>query len=234
FGFGLLLGAILMAMVFVVELAFGWITISDTFVSDPIAGFGVLFAAVLIGFVFVGIYEEILSRGYHLVNLSEGFANIKGIGPRGAIIIALTLSSLVFGLLHASNNNATLISTVNISLAGVLLALGMLLTGRLAIPIGLHITWNFFQGAVFGFPVSGTRLPASIFGIEQGGATLVTGGPFGPEAGIIGLVAMAIGTGLTLLYVQLRYGSVELHADLATPNLRSAARETPEDNAISL
>ncbi len=90
------------------------------------------------------------------------------------------------------------------------------MTGKLAIPIGLHITWNFFQGNVFGFPVSGTLANVTTFiAIEQGGPDLWTGGASGPEAGLIGIIAMVLGVVLTVVWVYWRYGSVSLHLPLA-------------------
>jgi hypothetical protein len=96
------------------------------------------------------------------------------------------------------------------------LGLGFILTGELAIPIGLHITWNFFQGNVFGFPVSGTTPIVTFIGINQRGPEIMTGGAFGPEAGLIGLIAIAIGVGLIYAYLQWRDGEVRLKLNLAT------------------
>ncbi len=229
FGFGLALGAVLMVLIFAVEAGAGWVTITRTMQSPPydlpfgaslpILSFGVAILIALLRFVGVGISEEFLSRGYHLKNLAEGF-NFRPIGPKGAIILAMLLSSAVFGVLHAANPNASVISTFNIFLAGLFLALGYILTGELAIPIGLHITWNFFQGNVFGFPVSGTEAGATFIAIEQGGPQLVTGGAFGPEAGLIGIAAMVLGSMLTILWVRVRYGWVGIWEKLATPDLR--------------
>ncbi|MEN4042914.1 MAG: CPBP family glutamic-type intramembrane protease [Anaerolineaceae bacterium] len=221
-GFGLFLGALLMAFVFVVELGAGWIDIIGY--AQPGAGGhgfwpGILSAFVL--FLSVGIYEELLFRGYHLRNIAEGFEGriailrpVK-ISPRVALMLAFLLSSAVFGVAHAANPNATAISTLNITIAGLLLGLGFVLTGELAIPIGLHITWNFFQGNVFGFPVSGMQFGASFIQIVQSGPELVTGGAFGPEAGLLGLAAMLLGGLLTVWWVRLHYGAVRLHEELA-------------------
>ena len=218
FGFGLLLGAVLIGVIFVVELAAGWVTVTGTFVTrNPEASFLPTILVPLVTFLAVGFYEELFSRGYQLQNMAEGLT-WRLITPRAAIIIATLLSSAVFGALHAGNPNATLFSTLNIVFAGVLLAMGYLLTGELAMPIALHITWNFFQGNVFGFPVSGTDFrSATIIAIEQRGPDLWTGGPFGPEAGLLGLGAMALGILLTVLWVQYRYGRAGLDLSLAEP-----------------
>jgi hypothetical protein len=94
--------------------------------------------------------------------------------------------------------------------------MGALLTGELAIPIGVHITWNFFQGNVFGFPVSGSDFSMATFiGIQQGGPELWTGGPFGPEAGLLGLGGIFLGGALTYLWVRWRYGRAGLRTQLA-------------------
>lgn len=225
FAFGLSLGAILMAIVFLVEWAAGWITVTGT-LSAPETGtpFVAGFFLYLLNFIAVGIFEELFSRGYQLKNMSEGFAGIRFLGSTGAILLATLLSSALFGYLHAKNPNATTISTFNLILAGLFLALGLLLTGELAIPIGLHITWNFFQGKVFGFPVSGLESKLSVITIQQGDSELVTGGAFGPEAGLVGIGAMILGSTLILLWVRARYGRAAVHQKLAEPDLLSSRR----------
>jgi membrane protease YdiL (CAAX protease family) len=224
-GFGLVLGALLMSIVFGVELLLGWITIIDTYsyrvygnaTLDQLFNWGsfatpssdflsVAFLFAVASFVSVGIYEEMISRGYLLRNMAEGF-QIGNISPTQAVIAAWVISSALFGIAHIFNPNATMVSTFNIALAGIFLGLGFVLTNELAIPIGIHITWNLFQGNVYGFPVSGASLSrtTTIFRIEQGGPALWTGGAFGPEAGIIGILALVLGSGAIVWWVKVRY-----------------------------
>ena len=214
--FGMLLGALLMTAIFSAELALGWVSVTGTFESvEPGLPFAPAILLPTAAFIGVGIYEETLSRGYQLRNIAEGL-NYPALGPRAAVVGAWVLTSAFFGLLHASNPNASFISTANIALAGLLLGIGYVLTGELAIPIGLHITWNFFQGNVYGFPVSGLRtMGATFLNTRQGGPELWTGGPFGPEAGLVGIGAMISGSVLIALYVYLRTGKVSIHTPIA-------------------
>lgn len=214
FVFGAALGIALMALIFCFEWALGWITIEGTFASNAGQSFAVGFALIVIHFLGVGIYEEMLSRGYHLLNMAEGFSFL---GERTALLLAWVASSAVFGLLHAGNPNATLVSTLNITIAGILLGLPFVLTRSLAIPIGLHITWNLAQGNIFGFPVSGARLNnATVVEIVQGGPDLWTGGAFGPEAGLIGLLAMGLGMAAIIGWTRWQHGEVRLQDAIAT------------------
>jgi hypothetical protein len=215
-GFGFGLGAALMTLVFLVELALGWVVVVGTFA--PRGSFLAGFLAVLALFVVVGVQEELLARGYLLTNVCEG---LRGwLGDRGATAVAVVVSSAVFGALHLGNPNATLVSTLSVSFAGVMLALGYVLTDELAIPIGLHVSWNLFQGAVYGFPVSGLGLDVAVVAVSQRGPDLWTGGAFGPEAGLLGIAAIALGTLATAGYVRLRYRFLAVHPSLTVPDLR--------------
>lgn len=217
-GFGLLLGALLMAAIFLLQWAAGWVTVVGTFqTAIPGQPFALALLQPIVLFLCIGIYEEMLARGYLLLNLSEGL-NLRSIGPRGAVLLAWLLSSAIFGLGHAINPNATFLSTANLVLAGLLLGLGYVLTGQLALPIGLHITWNLFQGTVFGFPVSGLHLSqATLIAIEQRGPDLLTGGAFGPEGGLLGTAGTLLSAMLLLLWVRRRRGDAAIQVALAEP-----------------
>lgn len=229
--FGLALGAFLMTVIFLIELGLGWISVSGSFaVADAFAEAGTPFAlAALVPVcvcLCVGFSEELLFRGYQIKNAAEGLDH-PALGPRGAVVVAWLLSSAFFGYLHADNPNATALSTFNVALAGLMLGLGYVLTGELAVPIGLHVTWNLFQSGVYGFPVSGfDSLGASLLTVEQTGPDLWTGGPFGPEAGLLGVAAMLLGALLITLWVRFRRGSVMLHTLLTEP----PKPRTPEDH----
>lgn len=225
FGFGLLLAALLITLAFLVQWAAGWVAVVGAFETDaPGQPFAVAILASIALFTMVGIQEELLIRGYQLHNLAEGL-NLPSVGPRAALVVAWLISSVVFGLLHSTNPNATLLSTVNLIVAGLFLGLGYILTGELAIPIGLHIAWNFVQGNVFGFPVSGARLSQTTFiAVQELGPDLWTGGAFGPEGGLLILPIMLVGSALIVLWVRYRYGGVALAMSIPEPPTGVTAR----------
>jgi len=221
-GVGLLIGAGAMTAVVALGVAGGWIAVVGAELStDSLGLFGLLVAV----FVVVGIYEELLVRGYLLTNLAEGFRWFEMVGHRLAVALATLLSSGVFGGLHLMNPNATLVSTTVISAAGVMLALGYLYTGELAIPIGIHITWNIFQGLIYGLPVSGIELPVRLVATTSQQPTVISGGAFGPEAGLLGLFGVAVAAFGILIYSRYQYGTVSTVPRVSLPELRDPTVE---------
>ena len=118
----------------------------------------------------------------------------------------MLISSCVFALLHAFNPNSSPAAVFLLIASGLFLACGYLRTRQLWLPIGLHIGWNFFEGPVFGFAVSGTS-PFTLISQTPTGPELLTGGAFGPEAGLIVLPALLVGVALIYWYTQVRIGS---------------------------
>ena len=183
-----------MGFIYVLMLRLGWLTFEGfAWDFDPI---NVVITSVItffIAFLFVGWNEELLSRGYHLQTIASGLNLFWGV----------IISSAVFGLLHIFNPNATWVSAAGIFFAGIYLAYGYLRTKQLWLSIGLHIGWNFFEGVVFGFPVSGLDIYA-LTRIKVHGPELWTGGAFGPEAGLIVLPSLILGAFLIYLYTRQR------------------------------
>ena len=213
--FGLLLGGLLMGGIFAIELAMGWITIEGMFVTLMPFPFFVAFLIFLVQMTLVGTYEELVFRGYQMKNIAEGL-NFGPLSTRTSLFLAWIVTSILFGLIHAANPGATVGTTLKITLAGVFLALPFLLTGELALSIGVHIAWNFFQGNVFGFPVSGlTFFRTTIFNTVQGGPDLWTGGGFGPEAGLLGFIGIIVGSLAMIWWVKRTRGTLDLSLSLA-------------------
>ncbi|MDZ7688394.1 MAG: type II CAAX endopeptidase family protein [Halobacteriales archaeon] len=213
-GFGLFLGAVLPTLIFAVGWLAGWYRVTGFVVAE--GSFVAPFALLFVFFVFVGVYEELIIRGWLLTNVSEGLVSF---GERTAVVVAVLLTSSLFGVLHLPNPGASLVSATIITLAGVFLALGYVLTGELGVPIGIHITWNLFHGVFYDFGVSGISFPVSLVKTESVGPEYVTGGEFGPEAGLLGASAVVIGSVAILLWVRWREGETRVHEILTTPDL---------------
>lgn len=216
--FGLVLGVVLMSGIVGAMLGLGWATLAEVSATDLGVPIATAFAVQVVAMIVVGINEEVVFRGYHLRNMSEGFSRF---GPNVAIGIALLISSAIFGLGHLSNEMAggahtTPLALLNLILAGlVMLAVPYLLTGELAIPIGIHITWNLFQGAVFGLPVSGIQDETRLVTVTPTGPEMWTGGDYGPEGGLLVTIAVVVSVVLSAIWVRIRKGKVALQTDIA-------------------
>lgn len=141
-------------------------------------------------FFIVAVGEEIIFRGIVFRMVDERYSTW----------VAYLVSALLFGFVHIINPGATVWSSVAIAIeAGLMLGAAYKYSGGLWMPIGIHWAWNFTQGNVFGFEVSGNEVTASLITPEVSGAEIITGGAFGPEASIL---AAAFGLAITLLFVR--------------------------------
>ena len=191
---GILITFVMMGLIFIAMQALGWLRFeSFAWNTDPIEIVVSQMLSLFGIFILVGFNEELLFRGYHLQTITSGLNLFWG----------LIISSVIFGGLHLGNPNATWVSAVGIFFAGLFLAYGYIRTQQLWLSIGLHIGWNFFEGVVFGFPVSGLSI-YPLMHIKVFGPEVWTGGAFGPEAGLIVLPALVLGAALINLYSRSR------------------------------
>lgn len=203
---GVGIGFLAMGAIFTAFWALGWLEFTGWgWERAGLQPFPVAIAGYLIHMAMVGYYEELFSRGYHLKNMMEGyrFGN-DGDGTRAAVLSLLT-SSVIFGLLHAGNPGFKVSALVGITIAGLLLGIPYLMTGRLGYAIGLHFSWNFVQGGVFGFPVSGNPFRESVIQHRVTGPDWLTGGSFGPEAGLLPHVILLL-AGVLSIVMLMRMG----------------------------
>jgi uncharacterized protein len=172
---GLFLGAAMFSAVVLILAIAGFYRIATVHVTSDL-----LRAALIL--VPGAVIEEVLFRGV-LFRLFEEWAGTW---------IALAVSALVFGFLHGANPGASWLSSIAIALeAGVLLAAAFVVTKNLWFPIAIHFAWNFCEGPVYGTQISGREFGASAIAAHVTGPVWMTGGGFGPEAG---LPAMVVGT----------------------------------------
>jgi len=125
--------------------------------------------------VLIAFGEELVFRAYLLTNLMESFPNK---------FIALAISAILFAIFHVTNPGMNSMAFANLFLAGMLLGINYIYTRNLWFSFLFHISWNFFQGPLLGFNVSGMHLP-SLLVTETKGDLLVTGGEFGLEGSIL-------------------------------------------------
>jgi len=201
FGMGILWGVGLVGSVFVVLLIAGYIEIIE--VRFP-AGTVLIMIPVL---CFSAFEEELVMRGYLLNNFLQSVNKW----------VALLFTATLFALLHGGNPNIGPVALANIVLAGLVLGIYYIHRGNLWFPFGLHWGWNYFQGVVFGSPVSGINIP-SVMEIEITGDPLWTGGAFGFEASLVTTIVIVIA--IVMQHVVYR-GKPEVHPGNAAPELPS-------------
>ena len=167
------------------------------------------------------VTEELWMRALLLRLLWRAF------GPVPAFIVA----ALVFGALHLANPGATPLAGATVVMAGLMFCALYALTGRLWVPIGVHLAWNLAQGYLFGATVSGSDLGGSILlsTTRPEAPAWLTGGTFGPEASVLALILVAAVTVVALGLIERRTGRSRRHS----PQDRLFCRNSSTRSSIS-
>jgi uncharacterized protein len=145
----------------------------------------------LVLMIVIAFTEEMVFRGYILDNLMESMNKWAALG----------VSAALFTFVHGSNPGISFIAVINLALAGLLLGINFIYTRNIWFAICFHFSWNFLQGPVLGYEVSGLPLQ-SVLQPSLHGPWWVTGGSFGLEGSFVA-------TGLLLFALLLLYAAYE-------------------------
>lgn len=165
----------ILAVAFIIVWVFNGVKILQT----EKLGIGLL--GYLSFFFLVAIVEEFVFRGYLLQMITEHL-NYK---------VAIILTSFGFAVIHLGNAHFTWIAFCNLTLGGVLMALLYLKHQSLYAPIGFHWLWNYFQGNILGFGVSGNDV-LGVLQISVERPDWLSGGRFGLEGSIFTCILLGI------------------------------------------
>ena len=179
-GWGILLSLLQMGVIALVYQVGG----IGTFELNELSLEPILFILGLFPFwLLQGGTEEVATRGWLLTRIAT----------RTNLPLAIAISSSLFGILHLGNSGVTVLSVLNIVLDGVLAGLLLIYTDSIWLVVAQHGTWNYVQGNLLGFQVSGTGAEASIFSFTTGsGPDWLTGGQFGAEGSIITTLVLLV------------------------------------------
>lgn len=174
---GVLVAAIVLGLIIWLEVLWGWIILTPTFLAQPLGLVAGILSLYAVNQAVVAFGEELVSRGYIQQNLET----------RLKIPLSILISSFMFALFHVPGilyNTlppvSALLMLVNLLLGGIMLGLAFAQTRNLWLPIGLHFGWNFMLYHIVGVRGDG------LFQYQSLGLEVLTGGAAGPEAGLVG------------------------------------------------
>jgi uncharacterized protein len=175
---GTALGALTIGVASLVLLAIGMLRIDRTI---PGSWWGEAWRSTLV-FLPAAFFEELFIRGYVFAVLRRA-AGWK---------LALIVTSVVFGLLHAWNPNPDAASILAVIVAGFFLGAIFLATRSLYAAGAAHFAWNWVMSGALHIAVSGVPSRDPDYRIVETGPDWLTGGPWGPEGGFAAVMAMFI------------------------------------------
>lgn len=148
----------------------------------------------LLFFFLVAVTEEVMVRGFILGRMLDGGVNK---------FVALSVSAVLFSLMHLFNPNFAFVPFLNIVLAGFFLGASFIYTRNLCLPIVLHWFWNWIQGPVLGYKVSGNEFSeGSLLVLRLPEENLINGGGFGFEGSMLCSLLLVVGTVLIIAYYE--------------------------------
>lgn len=215
---GLVIGLIMFSASVGISALFGFITFERGEAGQQ--GLVVLASVLLVfvGWMVQGAAEEAITRGWLM----------PVIGARYSPLLGVIVSSIVFAIYHSLNPNLNPIAILNLLLFALFAALFALYEGSLWGIFSIHSVWNWAQGNLFGFEVSGT-LPAggTLFNLMEVGPDVITGGPFGPEGGLSVTLVLVISCVLVWVVSQ-RQSEAASEAEVEPPGFPTQPRRQLE------
>ena len=177
-GFGL--GVLLFSIVMLILILTGSYQLVGTTFTPYALGFILL---TIPFWIIQGGTEELVTRGWLLPVMAE----------KSNKIVAIVVSSSLFGLLHMFNSGFSMQSLIDLILFGILETFYIIKTDNLWGAAGIHGAWNFAQGNIFGVLVSGSATGSSLLKfVPSGGPGWLTGGNFGAEGSAVSAIVMLI------------------------------------------
>ena len=209
---GNVLGFLTLGTAVVVAMVFGNMHFRLNADADSGAVMLSLISSFLV-FAAASAFEEALFRGYILQTFVRS----------GLAWLAIAITAIFFGAVHAGNPNAGVISTINTVLAGIWFGIAFLKTRDLWFVWGLHLMWNFAQGSIFGSEVSGMHdiVTSPLLKEVDAGPLWLTGESYGIEGGIACTVALIL-SGLAIHFLPFPKPDPELLAMTEPPASNTA------------
>lgn len=144
----------------------------------------------LVGFVLQGFYEELVFRGFLMISIIR----------KNTIFVAVVSNSLLFGLTHGLNNGFQVLALFNLILFGIFESIYLLKTGNIWGVSAIHSMWNFIQGDIYGFNVSGMAQSQSMFIFKISNCEIFSGGTFGLEGSLLTTIVLLSAINMVILY----------------------------------
>ena len=186
---GLLAGFIFITIVFLLNTVTGAVSINMDF--SAIKWWFIIFSFV--GFFIQGLMEEVICRGFIMNTLASRYGVIAGI----------ISNSIIFSLLHGFASHYNWLPAINLFLIGILFSFIFYYTGSIFVVGAIHTAWNFVVGPVYGIQVSGIPAYSAIINTTpKTSHSLLNGGSFGIEGGLLMTIATLLFIGIVIYSIK--------------------------------